>query len=114
MILTLLQSPVTASDITAGGIVAAVLAGFKVWDHFKGKQRDSDRKSNVVQQNTELRAIRDTMTVRFDNLDERVTDLKKDLGRELGEVKDRVDGLEVRERDRLERAAVTLDRRTGA
>lgn len=102
---------ISSSDLTAGGIVGAVLVAFKLWDRHSSKKATS---SNGTQHNGELRAIRDTMTLRFDTLDGRVEDLKKDLGRELGEVKDRVGGLEKRERDRLERAVGAPDRRSAS
>lgn len=114
LLLALQSAPITGTDLTTGGIVGAVLLAFKLWDNHSTKKRAQTSVSNGSQHNGELKAIRDTMTLRFDTLDGRVEDLKKDLGRELGEVKDRVGGLEKRERDRLERAVGVPDRRSAS
>lgn len=109
-----------ANELTAGGILAAVLAAFKYLDHRKGQKREENHKSASQTQLAELRGIRDTMSMGFETIDRRVTDLKTDFGRELGEVKERVkqvegDIEEIRrvDRERLERKVSALDRRTG-
>lgn len=105
---------VSPNDLTTGGIVGAVLIGFKLWENHTSKKREKTSSTNGTQHNGELKAIRETMTFRFDTLDMRVEDMQRNLGREIGEVKERVGGIEHRERDRLERALGAPDRRSHA
>ena len=108
------QAPsVSGDDFAAGGVVAVVLGAFKLIEMHQSRTKEKASNGSATSHNGELRAIRETMSTRFDALDTRVEDLKTDLGREIDEVKERVGDIEKRERVRLEEElkATRFDRR---